>query len=67
MYVIKLERRYLNLSHVASVCVGDGGVEVVTPYEVVRLAGRDADSVVRAMERLARQTEREWTQAGTSA
>jgi hypothetical protein len=64
---LKLERRYLNLSHVAAVCLEDDQVEVVTPYEVVRLHGRDADQVLLAMDRLARQTERELLHTRTSA
>jgi hypothetical protein len=53
MFFLKLTRRYVNLHHVAVVCLESQAVEVVTPYEVVRLEGRDAERVLRALERLA--------------
>jgi hypothetical protein len=55
MNLLKLEGRYLNLEYVAVVEVFDGGIEVVTPYEVLRLSGPDADKVLRAIDRLADQ------------
>jgi hypothetical protein len=59
MPFLKLEQRYLNLSHVVSVEEVSYGVEVVTPYEVVRLTGSDAQRVLEAVERLAN---RAWPQ-----
>jgi hypothetical protein len=56
MFFVKLKRRYLNLHHVAVVCREHELVEVVTPYEVLRLEGRDAERVLRAVERLAAET-----------
>jgi hypothetical protein len=57
MSFLKLEQRYLNLSHVVSVCEVAYGVEVVTPYEVVRLTGADAQRVLDAVDRLAERCE----------
>lgn len=53
MPFLKLEYRYLNLRHVVSVLEVPYGVEVVTPYEVVRLTGPDAQRVLDAVDRLA--------------
>jgi hypothetical protein len=58
MNLLKLESRCLNLEHVAVVEVWNDGVEVVTPYEVLRLTGADAEKVLRAIDRLAEQTRR---------
>jgi hypothetical protein len=57
MNLLKLKRCYLNLEHITSVSVTATGVEVVTPYEVLRLKNPDAGRVLRAVERLARETE----------
>jgi hypothetical protein len=57
MFVLKLEQRYLNLSHVVSASRERGRLEVVTPYEVVRLTGADAARVEQALERLAGRTD----------
>jgi hypothetical protein len=59
MWVLKLGERFLNLGHVTAVCLEDDVLEVVTPYEVVRLTGDDAERVLEAMERLAEQTNTE--------
>jgi hypothetical protein len=56
--LLKLEDRYLNLDHITLAVVNEDGVEVVTPYEVLRLGGRDADTVLLALDRLATQTRR---------
>lgn len=53
MPFLKLEQRYLNLTHVVSVCEAAYGVEVVTPYEVLRLTGTDAERVREVMDWLA--------------
>jgi hypothetical protein len=58
MFVLKLEQRYLNLSHVVSASREEGRLEVVTPYEVVRLTGAEAARVEQALERLAGRTDR---------
>jgi hypothetical protein len=57
MFVLKLEQRYLNLSHVVSASRERGRLEVVTPFEVVRLRGADAVRVEQALERLASRTD----------
>jgi hypothetical protein len=57
MFVLKLERRYLNLIHVVSASRERGRLEVVTPYEVVRLSGADATRVEQALKRLAGRTD----------
>jgi hypothetical protein len=57
MFVLKLEQRYLNLSHVVSASRERGRLEVVTPFEVVRLTGADAARVEQALERLAGRTD----------
>ncbi len=57
MTLLKLEGRYLNLEHVAVVEVEDDGVVVVTPYEVLRLSGPDAERLLLAAERLAAHAE----------
>jgi hypothetical protein len=57
MFVLKLEQRYLNLSHVVSASREHGRLEVVTPFEVVRLGGADAERVEQALERLAGRTD----------
>ena len=56
MNLLKLDGRYLNLEHVAVVEVRDDGLDVVTPYEVLHLAGADAAMVLRAIDQLAEQT-----------
>jgi hypothetical protein len=56
MWVLKLDERYLNLSHVVSVSRGVGGLEVVTPYEVVPVRAEDEERVLQAMERIAEHT-----------
>jgi hypothetical protein len=58
MSLLKLDRRYLNLEHITLVALNDDGIEVVTPYEVLRLDGADAETVLLAVERLAAQTRR---------
>jgi hypothetical protein len=57
MFVLKLEQRYLNLSHIVSASREHGRLEVVTPFEVVRLSGPDAERVEQALERLAGRTD----------
>jgi hypothetical protein len=66
MVILKLEQRYLNLAHITSVSRVGEVVEVVTPYEVVRLRGEDAERLLAAMRRLA-DTARpllDWGEAG---
>jgi hypothetical protein len=58
MVLLKLHGRYLNLEHVVVVEVDGDGLEIVTPFEVLRLAGADAGKVLRVLEALARQAER---------
>jgi hypothetical protein len=57
MNLLKLEDCYLNLDHITSVAVRGERVEVVTPFEVMRLCGPDAERVLLAVERLAGRTE----------
>jgi hypothetical protein len=55
MVFLKLQQRYLNLDHVTSVVRQADKIEVVTPYEVLRLTGEDAACVLQALEQIAGQ------------
>ena len=58
MVFLKLQQRYLNLDHVTSVVRQAEQIEVVTPYEVLRLTGEDAACVLQALDHIAgRQAE----------
>ena len=55
MNLLKLECRYLNLEHLTSVTVRENGIEVMTPFELMRFSGADAERVLWAVERLAEE------------